>query len=311
MPGEIVPHSIDHKFHVVNRLGSDGGANNQGIAIVQRKRDGRVLVRKTLCETGNPLSHPRDWLREMKLLQRLRHPNICAFIEASITPTLGRLYMEFCNYGNLSDFKNNMNQLQRGVPESFVWHVLKSLTKALCYIHLGFRNSDEVMHSRHSSVPGWEGVLHRDIKDSNVFLRPTSGPYPEIKLGDFGLAIGMNELHAQTAHAGVGMAMCPAGPPGWVPPEFPQCGERSDIFCVGAVIQYICKRSLWNEVNPEGGVSQGYSQSLDQIVRWAMQRQRECRPFAKELARMIYVQQRQVNPPFTPVPSQAYSRLLN
>lgn len=313
MPGEIFPHSIDHGFTVINRLGADGGKNNQGIAIVQRNSDRRVFVRKTFCETGNPHVRPTDWLREMKLLQRLHHPNICGFINASITPTLGRLYMEFCNYGNLSDFKNNMNQLQMVVPESFVWHILKSLIKALCYLHLGFRGSAEFMHSRHSSVPGWECVLHRDIKNNNVFLKPShaSGTYPEVKLGDFGLAIGINELDAQTAQEGNIVQLCPAGAPGWLPPEFPHCGARSDIFCVGAVIQFLCKRGPWMEVIPEGGVSQGYSHSLDEIVRWAMQRMRDSRPYAKELARTIYSQHRQVNPPYTPVPSQAYARLLN
>lgn len=312
MPGDIFPYSISHEFTVLNQLGSDGGGFNQGIAIVERKKDGKILVRKTFRDTGNPHVHPSDWMREMKLLRKLHHPNISKFINASITPDIGRLYMEFCDFGNLSDFKNNMNQLQRPVPESFAWHVLKSLIKALCFLHLGFKTSEEFMNTRRPEAPGWECVLHRDIKSSNIFLKssPVPGSYPQVKMGDFGLAIGIDELHAQTEQEGNRYQLCRAGTPDWVPPEFPHCGARSDIFCIAAVVQYICKHGPWRKVNPEGGVSRGYSHSLDEIIRWCMQRDRCGRPYAKELARAIYVRHQRVNPPYTPVPIQAYARLL-
>ncbi|KAK2766715.1 hypothetical protein FQN54_006029 [Arachnomyces sp. PD_36] len=310
--GDIVGYSTDHEFKVVRRLGDDGGAMNQGIAIVMRLCDRRILVRKTFRETGNLDSSPKDWLREMKLLQRVNHPNICAFAEASVTNSVGRLYMEFCDLGNLEDFKENMNRLRKPVPEDFAWHVLKSLTKALCYIHWGLRDTRDFLSSRPQIRPGWECILHRDIKSNNVFIKPRGGPqpYPEIKLGDFGLAIGSTELAAQTARNGHGIPVCRLGAGAWLAPEFPQCGERTDVFSVGAVIQHICKCTPWNKVNPEGGIAQGYSSTLDKIVIRAMARDREQRPFCAQLARMAYSGFERVNPPYTRVPSQAYGRLL-
>jgi serine/threonine-protein kinase len=81
------------------------------------------------------------------------------------------------------------------------------------------------------------GVIHRDVKPSNIFLARHEGDAaPQVKLLDFGIA---KVEWAETRLTGVG---APLGTPGYMSPEQEQGGEidaRSDLYAVGAVI-YEC-----------------------------------------------------------------------
>ena len=64
---------------------------------MKRKTDGRLLVQKKI----DPYT---PWLeREIHLLHVLHHPNIAAFVDASITrnPKATTLYLEYYELGSL------------------------------------------------------------------------------------------------------------------------------------------------------------------------------------------------------------------
>jgi Protein kinase domain len=82
------------------------------------------------------------------------------------------------------------------------------------------------------------GVIHRDVKPSNIFLATPAEPdaFPEVKVLDFGIA---RVEWAETRLTDMG---APLGTPGYMSPEQEQGGDidaRSDLFAVGAVI-YEC-----------------------------------------------------------------------
>jgi serine/threonine-protein kinase len=82
------------------------------------------------------------------------------------------------------------------------------------------------------------GVIHRDVKPSNIFLASSGEPGapPQVKLLDFGIA---KVEWAETRLTNMG---APLGTPGYMSPEQEQGGEidaRSDLYAVGAVI-YEC-----------------------------------------------------------------------
>jgi serine/threonine-protein kinase len=82
------------------------------------------------------------------------------------------------------------------------------------------------------------GVIHRDVKPSNIFLatRGEPGASSLVKLLDFGIA---KVEWAETRLTNMG---APLGTPGYMSPEQEQGGEidpRSDLYAVGAVI-YEC-----------------------------------------------------------------------
>jgi serine/threonine-protein kinase len=81
------------------------------------------------------------------------------------------------------------------------------------------------------------GVIHRDVKPSNIFLaKSPDGERPQVKLLDFGIA---KVEWAETRLTNMG---APLGTPGYMSPEQEQGGEidaRSDLYATGAVI-YEC-----------------------------------------------------------------------
>jgi serine/threonine-protein kinase len=83
------------------------------------------------------------------------------------------------------------------------------------------------------------GVIHRDVKPSNIFLStPVDGGdgMPQVKLLDFGIA---RVEWAETRLTDMG---APLGTPGYMSPEQEQGGDidaRSDLYATGAVI-YEC-----------------------------------------------------------------------
>jgi serine/threonine-protein kinase len=82
------------------------------------------------------------------------------------------------------------------------------------------------------------GVIHRDVKPSNIFLATSteSDGMPQVKLLDFGIA---RVEWAETRLTDMG---APLGTPGYMSPEQEQGGDidaRSDLYATGAVI-YEC-----------------------------------------------------------------------
>ncbi|KAK0704145.1 hypothetical protein B0T21DRAFT_260219, partial [Apiosordaria backusii] len=134
------------------------------------------------------------------------------------------LLWDFCDGGSLESFLEESEAelgpggtLEKGgefMPESFCWHVLTSLLRALQWLHQGIRETygvvemdREMMMMRGGKKGGgwgyegvdnrkwrrdrrknedWMPVLHRDIKARNVFLQHPRGTetYGQVKLGD-------------------------------------------------------------------------------------------------------------------------------
>ncbi|EEQ84684.2 serine/threonine protein kinase [Blastomyces dermatitidis ER-3] len=219
---------VSNKYDVLVEMGRVGGGFNAGIAIVRRRSDRLICVRKRLVL--GQLSTPRHWNREAALMRKLRgHRNICGIIEADIGPEKGELYLEYCKMGTLHDFIKYMKGTNLAVPEPFVWHVLTI--------------------------------------------------YPTVKLGDFGLAINKEDINNLSSTS---RAVCA---PGWFPPEYPLCGERSDVYRTAAIAQLLCLPHWALGIGAQ--ISSPYSSELATCIRTGMSGNIHERPFALEFARFI------------------------
>ena len=92
-------------------------------------------------------------------------------------------------------------ELKEYLPESFCWHVLASVLRALTWLHDGVR--DVVLEgnqwTRLGEDPDWSPMLHRNITPQNIFLghprrKESYGP---VKLGNYGRLFISG--HCQTA----------------------------------------------------------------------------------------------------------------
>jgi serine/threonine protein kinase/CHASE1-domain containing sensor protein len=79
-----------------------------------------------------------------------------------------------------------------------------------------------------------KGLVHRDVKPSNLMVTERGGMYDFVKVLDFGLARAQTEARTASAAVSVGFA----GTPGYVAPEViagSPASPRSDVFSLGAV----------------------------------------------------------------------------
>lgn len=101
--------------------------------------------------------------REISILERLHHRNICQMKEAFFEDNSINLVLEFVDGGDLLDYILR----EGGLKEPLAIHIIAQVCDALAYIHS-------------------KGIAHRDLKPENVLLT-TENP-PTVKVADFGLA---------------------------------------------------------------------------------------------------------------------------
>ena len=122
--------------------------------------------------------------------------------------------MDNCDKGELFDFLSDI-LTQRPSKEG-----LDQLVK----VDIGAINGLEEVHN--------EGVVHRDIKLENIFLKSAEGGGYKGLVGDVGLAKSKDELN--------GSEVC--GTPGYIAPELYDIdgglnfGEKTDVFAMGVTI---------------------------------------------------------------------------
>ncbi|KAI0188820.1 hypothetical protein EV127DRAFT_319625, partial [Xylaria flabelliformis] len=133
----------------------------------------------------------------------LNHSNLvslvdCFALQFSNSGKVGReqwfTVWDYCdagNLGNLLDVKMEDLFAPKFLPESFCWHVLTSVLKALMWLHDGVRDvavaEDNTWQPVNESLD-WQPMLHRNIHPQNIFIgyprrREWYGP---VKLGNYG-----------------------------------------------------------------------------------------------------------------------------
>jgi len=154
-------------------------------------------------------------LNELKILRRLRHPNIVLFHGAALDPEGTNLWLVL---ERLQGVTLEAAVLAGGSQQALCPHdairLLLDICRALAYLH-----------SRHPSV------VHGDLKAANIFVERPLGcsGFARIKLLDFGLSRSLTR-HARPL----------GGSPMWVAPEVivhrgaPQA--HSDIFSLGRLV---------------------------------------------------------------------------
>ena len=219
-------------YEFINRIAIDG----EGIIDLMRIRSTRQLVvRKTVDYARSVCAKPVEATILQDILPR-GHNNIIRLDAFESYQLDGSRYsLESCPCGDLEELGEQYRRPRAFIPEPFIWHVYKQLLSALDFLHRGF--------DPRCPDPGRRGVCHRDVKPSNVFLRPNPNPdaiYPDVVLADFG-------------HATLDFATYdPAGTTLWQPPEMPRHAPKGDVYSLGAVIHFLIHFQAPVEEMPDG-----------------------------------------------------------
>ena len=155
---------------------------------------------------------------EVKLLKKLRHPNIVRYIETVRGPDGSlNIVLEFIENGSLASI---LKKFGGKFNESLVAIYTTQVLKGLAYLHA-------------------QGVVHRDIKGANI-LATKDGT---IKLADFGVATEGGDFEGVV------------GTPYWMAPEIIEMtgnsGTACDIWSVGCtVIELVTGAPPYFDLNP-------------------------------------------------------------
>lgn len=193
----------DH-FDPKRELG-DGG---YGAVYEGKLKDGRLVAVKRLYETH--YRRVEQFINEVEILTHLKHQNLVSLY--GCTSHYSRellLVYEYIPNGTLADHLHG----SRSKPGSLSWttrlNIAIETASALSYLHAS-------------------GVIHRDIKSTNILLDNNF----IVKVADFGLS---RVLPADVTHVSTG----PQGTPGYVDPEyseFYQLTGKSDVYSFGVVL---------------------------------------------------------------------------
>lgn len=159
----------------------------------------------------------RRFQREVQTTAQLRHPNTVEIYDYGQADD-GTFYyvMEYLPGLSLEEIVTRVGPL----PPARVVHILRQVCSALVEAH------------RH-------GLIHRDVKPSNILVFPDGIPHDQAKVVDFGL---VQQLENDDPDAKITRDGLIVGTPEYMSPEQAQglpLDERSDLFSLGSVAYYL------------------------------------------------------------------------
>jgi serine/threonine protein kinase len=166
----------------------------------------KTVALKAIYRHSSQDSHFRDrFLEEASVMARLDHPHIVSVHDFFFLDDVSYLVMAYIEGGSLEDLLKKHGRL----PLDKAWQISSGILDALNFAH-----------SR--------GVIHRDVKPSNVLIRANGHPY----LADFGIALVVGRPRVTRLGTIIGT-------PEYMSPEQIQAREidhRTDVYSFGCVL---------------------------------------------------------------------------
>jgi eukaryotic-like serine/threonine-protein kinase len=164
--------------------------------------------------------------REIQLSRKVTHPNVCRIFDLGVDRDDGAdvlfLTMELVRGPTLAE----RLQSCRVLPLAEAAEILAQVAAALDAAHAA-------------------GVIHRDLKTTNILLAEVAGGRPRAVVTDFGLARSLDD--AAMLHDRVTGAVQLVGTPAYMAPEQVEGHEltaRTDVYQFGVVMYEICTGQL-------------------------------------------------------------------
>src|SRR5712691_11185790 len=173
----------------------------------------RVAIKVILGSYADDPDMRRRFAREARTVARLHHPHILPLIEFGEEQSLLYLVMPFIEGGTLTAY------LHRSLPD----------LSEVAAIYLQLLDAVEYAHD--------EGLIHRDIKSSNVLLDARRGGAPYVYLADFGLVRTLKKLELEETGKPIPLDQVP-GTPHYMAPEQTRgiVTPATDIYALGVLL---------------------------------------------------------------------------
>lgn len=220
-PEPLTPGSVAGGWQLVRALAAGG---HGVVYLAAHEGTGRRAALKVLSRAfaASPEMSGR-FVREARILSRLRHPNVVEILELGVLPD-GRPFvaMELLQGRNLLELLFARGRLS--LPEAV--ELLAPVCDALGAAHR-------------------EGVIHRDVKASNVFVE--AGDPPRVKLLDFGVAHAAGPDDPSITVTGERIGSAHAMAPELIRGE--AVDARADVYALGVLLYQLVTGELpfWSE----------------------------------------------------------------
>jgi serine/threonine protein kinase len=181
----------------------------------------RVAIKVILGNYATDREMRRRFAREARTIARLQHPHILQLIEFGEQDGMLFLVMPFIEGGTLTSY------LRRELPTM----------QDIATIYLQLLDAVEYAHD--------EGLIHRDIKSSNVLLDARRGGVPYVYLADFGLVRTSKNLELEETGKPIPLDQVP-GTPHYMAPEQTRgiVTPATDIYALGVLLYQVLTGEL-------------------------------------------------------------------
>eukprot|EP00184_Porphyridium_aerugineum_P003147 CAMPEP_0184695860 /NCGR_PEP_ID=MMETSP0313-20130426/3354_1 /TAXON_ID=2792 /ORGANISM="Porphyridium aerugineum, Strain SAG 1380-2" /LENGTH=857 /DNA_ID=CAMNT_0027154387 /DNA_START=697 /DNA_END=3270 /DNA_ORIENTATION=+ len=216
--------SVDYRAVVFGpRIGAGGFGE-----VYKAKYKNEMIAVKTLqkVDDDDQQAVVAEFMVEMKLMSKLKHPNIVPFLGACVQQPNLAILLEFMPGGSLYRAIHRRRRNHLGP-----FPLLKTL-----WIAYGISKGMEYLHCQYPVI------IHRDLKSPNILL---GSNVHEVKLTDFGLSRLRVATYVNTG---------PGGTPEWMAPELLRqdpFDEMSDVFSFGVILWelVVCEKP-WRDDHP-------------------------------------------------------------
>lgn len=160
--------------------------------------------------------------REIRVMQKLNHPNIVKYLGSKRNEDGLSIFMEFADGGTVGNELREKGPMTEDVASGFMRQLLAGL---------------EYLHNRR--------IIHRDLKGDNLFLMKSG----VLKVGDFGTSKELQTLKFSDSVAGT---------PNFMAPEMIECvghSTEADIWSVGCcAIQMMTAKAPFHNLDNQMAV---------------------------------------------------------
>ncbi|XP_002530885.3 serine/threonine-protein kinase CTR1 [Ricinus communis] len=184
---------------------------------------GSDVAVKILMEQDYHAEHFNEFLREVTIMKRLRHPNIVLFMGAVTQPPKFSIVTEYLSRGSLHKLLH-MPDARIILDEKRRLNMAYDVAKGMNYLH-------------QLRPP----IVHRDLKSLNLLV---DSQYT-VKVCDFGLSRSKAKTYLSSKTA--------AGTPEWMAPEVLRnepSDEKSDVYSFGVILwELMTLQQPWRSLN--------------------------------------------------------------
>ena len=204
---------VERRWRIIDQIGSGGmGAVYRGERVHLGKQVALKFLHPSVVESKSMVAR---FEREAKAVSRLHHVNCVSILDFGVYRKQPYIVMEYVEGRQLTELDPDTLTPHKGVA------IMRQILLGLAHAH-------------------GRGVIHRDLKLSNVMLVEMTGTDELVKLLDFGLArlVGGDDPEKSLTRDGF-----VAGTPTYMSPE--QClgktvDQRSDLYSAGVVLYTLC-----------------------------------------------------------------------